>query len=179
MVQKLYDENGSQVVGFSDREIKNIFGTLNSKKRKQHHRLYLDKIDRTKLHSLVDSVFKDDRLYLQYIRLVSPHYQKTMRGLIGMNFIKASLLYFGYPHQQHNSYESMLMLQVLFMRKTIFVKLQGLKHNKYFDEPIVKCGVPKKKLIQMGKRISNSLESEVCNILPAFHKAIKIDKELK
>lgn len=171
----MYDVNGSTIVAFQDRDLREVFGTLNSKKRKQHHRNYLDKIDKTRLHIMIDSVFIDDPLYQQYMGIVTPHYAKLMRGRIIMDLVKSSLLYMQYPARQSFAYEGLLAVQILLLRNRIYKKMWGLKNSSYTEEIPVKVRIQKKKLQVMAHRLSYVLEMELEKIYLDFLEAVKKD----
>ena len=172
----MYDSEGCPIIGFQDRDLREVFGTLNSWNRKQHHRNYLDKIDKKRLHLLIDSVFLNDPLYQQFKELSTPHYSKLMRGRMIMNFVQASLLFFQYPQRQHFSYEGLLAVHILFMRRTIFKRLCDLRGLGYHNEEPIAVVFPKQELFSMAKRLANVIEFEVYKIRPAFMKAVDIDK---
>ena len=172
----MYDTNGSCIVAFQDKDLREVFGTLSSNKRKQHHRRYLDKIDKVKLHDMIDSVFMDDQLYKQYMNVATPHYRQLMRGRILMDLIKSSLLYMQYPQRQSFSYEGLIAVQILFLRNHIYKKVWGLKNAGFIDEEPIKLRLPKKKLFRMAERLANVLELETKKIFPQFMEAIEIDK---
>ena len=116
----MFDLNGAKIIAFQDKDLREVFGTLSSNNRKQHHRRYLDKIDKVKLYNIIDSVFMDDPLYKQYMRIVTPHYQKLMKGRIIMDLVKSSLLHMQYPQRQSFTYEGLLAVQIFLLRNRIY-----------------------------------------------------------
>ena len=175
----MYDSNGSPIAAFLPAEMREIFGTLNFKKRKKHHRNYLDKVDKKRIYPLIESVFANDPLFKQYMEIATEKYQKQMIGTITMELIKATLLYYQYPQRQHFNYEGLMKVQVLLLRKMIFAKIYGLHNSGFTDQIPIKINVSKNKLAMMGKRIADILELPVYKLLPAFLAAVEIDKELK
>ena len=168
----MYDVNGSPIIGFQDRELQEVFGTLSSKKRKQHHRNYLDKIDKVKLYAVIDFAFITDPTYQQYMDIVTPHYRKLMKGKIIMNFIQSTLLYLQYPQRQHFTLDGLIAVQILFMRKYIYSKMWGLRNSGFTSIDPIKCIVKKKYLIEMSSTIVNVVAIEAERIFPAFINAM-------
>jgi len=175
----MYDENGSPVSAFQDRDLIEVFGTLGSKKRKQHHRRYLQAGNTDRVYPLIESVFGDDPLFKQYMSIASKKYKKQLLGTIFQDLIRSSLLYMEYPQRQHYTYVGMIQVQIFLLRNRIYKKMWGLKNSKYTDETPVKTRVPKAKLLRMARRLDNILEDDLTKMFPKFMEARKIDKELK
>jgi len=170
----MYDKEGALIVAYKDKHLKEVFGTQNSKSRKPHHRKYLRYFIRdTALYSSIQSVFANDELYKQYMRLATPKYQKQMIGRIVQDLVKASLLHFKFGGC---TYESLLSVQVLFLRSRIYKKVYGLKNNGYTDELPIKINVPKQKLERMGQRLADILEPRIKQIYQKFLDAEKAEE---
>ncbi len=175
----MYDESGAQVIGFRDGDMAEVFGTLNSKKRKQHHRIYLQSGDTNRVYPLVESVFSGDPLFDQYMCIATTKYKKQLLGSIYQDLIKSSLLYMGKPNQQHNTYVSMIQVQIFIIRNKIYKKIWGLKNSNYTDQTPVKTRVPYTRLLRMAERLDIILEQDLIKMYPRFIAALEIDKELK
>ncbi len=175
----MYDSNGSPIIRFQDRDLREVFGSLSSKGRKQHHRNYLDYLDKKRLIPLIDSVWINDPLYVQHQRLRTEHRCKIMKGKILMNLVRASLLYFQYPQRQSYNYEGLIKAQILIMRTVLFRTVLALRHNGYHDEDVVEIRLSKPVLNMMSQRLANILEQPVFELRPYFLKAIEIDKQIE
>ena len=171
----MYDSEGNPILAFSSSELRERFGTLSSNKRKKHHRRYLEKIDRNKLHIAVDTAFLTDSLFHQYIRLVPKEYAYSMRSKIGLDLVKSTLLFMEHPQRQHFSYEGLLKVQILFLRKYIYTKLWGLKNSGYTDEEPIAVKIRDTSIELTARRLSEAILSIADSVYAKFTEATKID----